>query len=258
MKYTIRNEKVELCVDTHAAEMHSFRRTDNQYEYLWQGDKEYWAGRNPVLFPQVSSTKDKKNIIYGKEYPMGNHGFARNSEFTLVDQDDDSLTLVLEDNEETIKQYPYSFSLYVNYRLVEESVVISYRIVNRNDEVMPFGFGLHPAFNCPKDFVDTYITFDEKETLEVNNELFEKYHTYKYDPNPFKSAVLNTNGHHLRLDFEGYDILAVWSPFAPFVCIEPWITPDPEEDVDFEKRRGMVMLKAKEEFKISYSITLVD
>lgn len=258
MKYTIRNDRIELSVDTHAAEMHSLKRIGSDYEYLWQGLKEYWTGRNPVLFPQVSSTKDKTNTIYGKTYPMGNHGFARNSEFAFAEETEESLTFLLEDSEETLKQYPFRFGLYVTYKLVEDSVEISYRIVNRNEGTMPFGFGLHPAFNCAEGYKDTFVVLDGKDRLDINEDLFRKYPTYTYDPNSYESATLHTNGHGLKVDFKGYDILAIWSPFAPFVCIEPWLTPNPEEGVDFEKRRGMVMLEKGEEFNISYSITLVD
>ena len=256
MKYELKNDAVSLLVDTKACEIHSFKRNDDDYEYMWNGNEEYWKGRNPILFPQVSSTKDKTIKIDDKTYPMGNHGFARNSEFTFVEQDDNSLTFVLSDDEDTLRQYPYHFDLFVNYVLDGYKLDISYKIVNKNEETMPFGFGLHPAFNTPKDFKDVKLVLDDRDTLEISNELFEKYPTYSYEPNPYTHASLFTNGHEIRLDFKGFDILAIWSPFAPFVCVEPWLTPDPEEGVDFKKRRGMIKLEPNEVYNISYSIAL--
>lgn len=256
MNKTIKNNFITLTVDEHAAEMHSLKLNNNDYEYLWQGNPEYWKGRNPILFPQVSSTKDKVNIINGKKYPMGNHGFARNSEFKFIEESDNSLTLSLKDNEETLSQYPYHFKLLVNYTLKDNSVIISYEIKNLNDEVMPFGFGLHPAFNTPIDFKDTKVVFDDNKELVINRELFDKYPTYFEEPTP-KYADLYTNNHHIKLNFEDFKILAVWSPIGPFVCIEPWIS-SPASDINFENRKDNINLKGHESYRISYKITLVD
>ena len=256
MLYTIDNNKITLKVDTKACEMHSLKRNDDDYEYLWNGDEKYWKGRNPILFPQISSTSTKTNIINGKEYPMGNHGFARNSEFTLVDKSDDTLTFLLKENEETLKQYPYSFNLYVTYTIKEDNVTIKYCIENTNDEIMPFGFGLHPAFNVDKDYMDTKIVFDNGQQLTINKELFEKYPTYYEEPTP-SSADLYSNNHHIKLEFEGFKHLAIWSPFAPFVCVEPWNNLGAKDGIDFEKRAENINLAPKQTFEISYKIRLL-
>lgn len=256
MNHTIKNNFITLNVDSKAAEMHSLKLNTCDYEYLWQGNQEYWKGRNPILFPQVSSTKDKVIIIKGKEYPMGNHGFVRNSEFEFIEESDNSLTLSLKDNKETLSQYPYHFELLVNYTLKDNSVIISYEIKNLNDEIMPFGFGLHPAFNTPIDFKDTKVVFDDNKELIINKELFDKYPTYYEEPTP-KCAILYTNNHHLKVDFDNFNILAVWSPVGPFVCIEPWLT-KPASDVIFENRKDNINLEPHKTFNISYKITLID
>lgn len=257
MQYTIQNDEVILTLDTHAAEIHSFKRKDDDYEYMWNGDKTYWAGRNPLLFPQVSSTPDKVNTIYGKQYPMGNHGFARNSEFECLHQTKDSITLYLKENEETLKQYPFEFLLFVTYELKGNSVNIKYDVVNKSKEVMPFGLGQHPAFNCPLGFKDTVITLDDQDKLEINDELFKTTPTKIYNPNTYKKAVLSANDHKLEVDFESYKILAIWSPFAPFVCIEPWVTCNPNKDLSFEDRENTIKLNPNENWSIDYSIKLL-
>lgn len=256
MEQTIKNEKVTLSISDRAAEMHSFKLNNCDYEYLWQGNPEYWWGRNPILFPQVSSTEDKINIIDGKEYPMRNHGFLRDKDFSFFEVKNDSLTLSYKDNEETLKQYPYHFEMLVNYTLKDNSVVISYKIKNLNDKVMPFGFGLHPAFNTEPNFIDTKIVFDESKELIISKELFEKYPTYYEVPTP-KQAVLCTNNHHVKVDFKDFKILAVWSPVGPFVCIEPWLSAAVKEK-EFAKRKDNINLNANEIFEISYTITLID
>lgn len=256
MNHTIKNKLITLNVDSLAAEMHSLKLNNYSYEFLWQGNPEYWWGRNPILFPQVSSTKEKKNIINGKEYPMRNHGFLRDKEFDFVEVKEDSLTLSYKDNEETLSQYPYHFELLVNYSLKENSVVISYEVKNLNEVDMPFGFGLHPAFNTEANFKDTKIVFDKLSELKLTKELFDEYPTYYEKPMPHY-ADLYTNDHHLRVDFEGFKILAVWSPVGPFVCIEPWMSAPALDRPVFEDRDDNIILKPKESFKISYKITLI-
>ena len=78
---------------------------------MWQGDPAFWAGRNPTLFPMVGSTWNKEIHIDGNVYHMGNHGFARNSDFTCVFHDDTRIVMELKDSEETLKQYPFKFTL---------------------------------------------------------------------------------------------------------------------------------------------------
>lgn len=256
MLYEISNETLSLIVSTKACEMHSLKRKDDDYEYLWNGDERYWKGRNPILFPQVSSTSNKINTINGKEYPMGNHGFARNSEFELVEQNDNSLTFLLKENEETLKQYPYHFNLFVNYTLKENSVVISYEIKNTDVNELPFGFGLHPAFNASDDFKDSTIVFDDETKLELSNELFKEYPTYFVKPTP-KKALLTSNNHQISLEFKKFKYLAIWSPFAPFVCIEPWLILDCKDGVDFTQREDTIILKPNESYKIDYKINVL-
>lgn len=253
MLYTIENDLLTLSVSTTACEMHSLKRKGSDYEYLWNGDPTYWKGRNPLLFPQVSSTSTKTNIIDGKEYPMGNHGFARNSEFELVSDKNNKLVFLLKDNEETHKQYPFSFEIYVTYSLKDNSVLIDYEVVNTNDRKMPFGFGLHPGFMCDEGLKDSYVTFNNGHEFKLNFE--QLYPTYFEEPMP-SSATLHTNGHEIKFDFDGFKHLALWSPNGPFVCIEPWMNLNVRDDRPFEEREENIVLDPNTSFKIGYSITV--
>ena len=253
MLYTIENDLLTLSVSTDACEMHSLKRKGSDYEYLWNGDPTYWKGRNPLLFPQVSSTSTKTNIIDGKEYPMGNHGFARNSEFELVSDKNNKLVFLLKDNEETHKQYPFSFEIYVTYSLKDNAVLIDYEVVNTNDRKMPFGFGLHPGFMCDEGLKDSYVTFNNGHEFKLNFD--QLYPTYFEEPMP-SSATLHTNGHEIKLDFDGFKHLALWSPNGPFVCIEPWMNLNVRDDRPFEEREENIVLEPGASFKIGYSITV--
>ena len=60
--------------------------------------------------------------------------------------------------------------MYVTYKLEGATVKIIYKIVNDSDKVMPFGFGQHPAFNCPLGFKDTKIVMDDKDELVISDD----------------------------------------------------------------------------------------
>ena len=169
MIYTLENSTAIISVDTRNCEIASFRRKDKDIEYMWNGDPKYWSGRNPTLFPHVSSPKNKILNFKGKDYKVNNHGFCRKSEFAFVEQGDDYLLFSLKDNEQTLKEYPYHFEMLVRYTLKDNRIYIDYTIKNNDEDDLYFGFGQHPAFNCPlvkdKEFADYWVEF-EKEDVE--------------------------------------------------------------------------------------------
>jgi len=222
MQYTIKNNLITLTVDEQACEMHSLKRNDSDYEYLWQGHKEFWWGRNPTLFPLVGTLKERKYIFKGKEYVMKNHGFARQLPFTLIDKGNDYLVFELKENEETLKLYPFNFSLKIKYSIDGSKVNINYSITNNDNEIMPFCFGLHPAFNMDLS-KENKVELPSEDDVVIEDSLFEKVGTYILDPVKSKSVKLITGDKEIKVNFNGFPILAIWKPLnAPFVCIEPW------------------------------------
>ena len=143
------NDLAYAAVSEHASEITSFIDKSTGIEHMWQGDPAFWSGRNPTLFPMVGSTWNKEIWIDGKLYHMGNHGFTRNSDFTCVEHSENKIVMELKDSEETLAQYPFRFTLRIEYTLSGKTLNIHYSITNDNDRDMPFNFGLHPAFNCP-------------------------------------------------------------------------------------------------------------
>lgn len=271
--YKIENEEAVVFVDEHASEIHSFKDKKSGLEYMWQGDPAYWSGRNPTLFPMVGSTWDHVLHIDGKEYPIGNHGFCRHSDFACVKHTDDEIVMELKDSEETRKQYPFAFTLDIDYRLESKSLKIAYAIRNDTEKTMPFNFGLHPAFNCPvdpaKDFMDYHIEFDQPETFSWSGVTLDHETTMKLDrealaktviiQEPKSSYASLTDGEHgVKVKCAGFRWLAFWSKQAPFVCIEPWFSHTDFEKVEvpFEKREGTLFLPAGLTWHADYSITI--
>ena len=116
MIHTIKNEFLTVQISSLGAELYSIRSSDG-VEYLWQGDKKYWGGRAPVMFPICGRLFEGKYTYLGKEYSMPNHGIARASEFDLVALSEESVALELKSNKETLEKYPFNFSLQIIFEL---------------------------------------------------------------------------------------------------------------------------------------------
>ena len=144
MNVEIKKGKLAMVVSTLGAEPQSLKL--DGMEYLWQGDKEYWFRRAPLLFPMIGPTKDDKIWVKGREYSMPNNGFARDTEFELVASGSDWAEFRLEDSEKTRREnYPYGFSLTVRYTLLESGYNASATIMAKDD--LYYTFAWHPAFS---------------------------------------------------------------------------------------------------------------
>ncbi len=264
MKYELENDYVKLVVDSYAAEMHEFYLKKDGINILWNGDERYWKGRNPILFPQVGKTKDGTIRFRGKDYQMGNHGICRNREFDLVDKSDSTLHLNLKKDDDTYRIYPYDFSLDVEYQLLNSRLDIAYRITNNDEEMMPFGFGLHPAFKCPlsKDetFEDYRVIFSNNEVLALKEEMFVNDATIIYSHNKYDYCILTNGKQKIKINFIAFPYLAIWKKEkAPFICIEPWLSPSGcfENFKTNPKTDSIIRLSANENMLISYSLEIL-
>ncbi len=254
MNHTIENEKIKLTVAEHGAEIRSLIRKADGVEIMWQADTAYWGRTSPVLFPLVGNYYQKKSIYDGKTYEMGQHGFARDMDFTLVEKSDSALMFKLEDDASTHEKYPFGFILKIGYRLSGDSVEVSWHVENINDTRMYFSIGAHPAFNCNLDTDSIRFSKSGKPCTEIKANviagdgsgcLSEESDVYaltrgilKMSDELFAKDALIVEGHQADevslLDANLNEIVSVtcptplfgvWSPVnkhAPFMCIEPW------------------------------------
>lgn len=257
---TLKNDKLEITVSEHGAELTSLKCGER--EYLWQADPAFWKRHSPVLFPIVGSVWDGKYRVEGKEFELGQHGFARDMDFKLLSKTEDSIMFVLESNDETQTKYPYAFRLEIGYHIHEKSVTVIWRVHNPSKEEMYFQIGAHPAFYWPSAQVgDTagkpeaygYFGFDTGAGKLIKSVITEKgcvdpdqQAEVQLDPCcmlPLSPAtfehdalVIENNQVHrvtlwsaekkpyLALAFKA-PLVGLWTPpgkNAPFVCIEPW------------------------------------
>ena len=122
MTFELKKGELRATAQTKGGELVSLRDGEGQ-EYIWPGDPAFWAGRNPILFPIVGTLKDGKVELAGQVCEMGRHGFAREMEFTPVEQGEDFITLELRETPDTLVRYPFPFALRVTHRLDRKSVV---------------------------------------------------------------------------------------------------------------------------------------
>jgi len=264
----LENEFIALTISNHAAQMHSLIDKADNAEILWQGDPDFWAGRNPILFPIVGSTFDQQIHLFDQIYTMGNHGFTRNSDFTLIHQTSTSLTLRLSESDETLAQYPFRFDLDVTYTLLGSKVQIDYRITNNDTKPMPFSFGLHPAFALD-DPDQAHIEFPATERngnetvpsiVKMDDAFFSSVPTFmlEYPNSPYVDLIRGSK--RIRVSCVGYRWLAFWKkPKARFLCIEPWHGHGDFEPVstDFYRREGTLVLEPGKIYRTSYFIELL-
>ena len=143
----LQNDILTVEVSSNGAELQSIRKGD--VEYLWQGDPAYWGRRSPVLFPIVGSVWEKRYRVDGREYVLGQHGFARDRGFELVSASDTEVRYRLVSDEETLKVYPFGFCLEIAYRLSGNELDVVWEVTNPADTDLYFQIGAHPAFNYP-------------------------------------------------------------------------------------------------------------
>ncbi len=254
MNHILENDKLKVTVAEHGAEIRSIIRKSDGVELMWQADAAYWGRTSPVLFPVVGNYYMKKSVYNGKTYEMGQHGFARDMEFSCIEETDSFLNFVLKDDESTHEKYPFAFELYVGYELKESTVKVMWKVKNVNDETMYFSIGAHPAFNCNLNtgslrfekkgaFCDELTASiisndgsgclsDEKDhfdlaqgVLKMSDELFEKDALVVEGEQADVVTLMDETGKDVVSVTCPTKLFGVWSPVkkqAPFVCIEPW------------------------------------
>lgn len=229
----LENAFIQLEVSHQGAEMHHLILKASQKDWIWQADPNYWAQRNPILFPIVGSTYDQKIRFEDQTTQLGNHGFARYATFRPLHHSDTSLKLELTDNDETYLNYPFHFSLAVDYCLVDDEIHVKYTIRNKDTKVMPFSFGLHPAFATSSNGVDVAqrVEFSHRENLpngtknhfDFTDEFFKSSPTYIMEYPQSTEVTLVDLNQRMTVGIIGYRWLAFWKkPNAAFLCIEPW------------------------------------
>lgn len=283
--YTLENDLIQIEVSKKGAELQSLYDKAHQRQWLWQGDPQWWGKRAPILFPFVGAQKGGGYTHQGQHYAMTKHGFARDLDFQVNHQTSESLTLRLHSSPMTREVYPFDFELRLTYRLEANGLTIGHEVLNLGGETLYFSLGGHPAFNCPMDQEDWQLSFEAAETLESRcidlksglilphkkslpsdgKPLILKSDLFKEDALVFeelKSRWVRLEGPgegaSMTFWFEGFPLLALWSPMGPFLCLEPWfgMADLTEASGELSEKYGVVPLAPAEVFKAQYAMLL--
>lgn len=219
---------------------------------LWHGDPAWWAGRAPLLFPIVGRVPDDAIVVDGRTYPLKQHGFARNTDFTCVDATPSLCTFTLVADAATRAAYPFDFRLSVTYAITDATLTVRATVTNcETERSMPFSFGFHPAFRWPvrpgSQRQDHSLVFSAPETSPISRPQDGLLGLEK-QPSPVQGRVLpladalfergalifdrlssscvtyrDGEADLIEIAFQNLPHLGIWTkPGAPFVCIEPW------------------------------------
>lgn len=148
MIYSLKSENLTVDINSIGAEVISVLDKKG-HEYIWSGES--WRDHAPLLFPVCGRLLENKYTYGGVEYSMSGHGFAKASEFEVVENSDSKITFRLCDSEETRAIYPFSFQLVAEYTLSDSKLDASFTVKNTDNAVMPYMFGWHPGFTLAGD-----------------------------------------------------------------------------------------------------------
>jgi galactose mutarotase-like enzyme len=285
---TITSGALTATIAHHGAELQSLRDSDG-HEYMSDGDPAYWSGRAPLLFPVVGRLNEDRLRLGDTDYQMLKHGFARKSDFALIEQSADAVRFRLIDSPETRAQYPFAFALDAHFRVDGKTLHMTVTVRNARDSDLPFSFGYHPAFAWPLPGGgargDHHIRFEADEPAPLcrltsegliqadpipspvnGNQLALADALFEQDALIWKTLSSNrlTYGApgytSLDIKFPDTDWLGIWTkPGAGFVCIEPWAgcADDHGYPGDFRDKPGVMRLMPEQERHFRMDVTLV-
>ncbi|EHZ2230986.1 aldose 1-epimerase family protein [Listeria monocytogenes] len=286
----LENEVLLVEMKTAGAELTRIFHKDTGLEYLWNADSKFWGRHSPVLFPTVGRLVDDTYLVDGKQYHLGQHGFARDRDFQVIEQTENTVRFELDADEDSLAIYPYKFKLSIIYTIEKNTVAVSYEVENTDNKRIYFSIGAHPAFHLPltdgTTFEDYYLDFGIEENLEtlclegpyrsgdIKKIIDEpaRYLPLSYDL--FKNDALifealkqkemtiksDKTPHFVKVSFPEFPFVGVWTakPGTPFLCIEPWygIADGAGESVELRDKAGIEHLEPEAVFASEYEITV--
>lgn len=200
------------------------------YRPMETGNVKRWG--IPLMIPNFSRLKDGVFKEKGTTLPI--HGFGRTMPWTIVKQDESSISIQLTSDDATRQNYPYDFVFTATITAGEQTLTYTVDMENRSNENMPIAPGFHPYFA---------IVQDQKAQLKVNRLGDFDPATVPWDVKPPDTPY--SFPHSVTIEFPGRGTLTieelpvdgkyklstmqVWSEPASatdhdFVCFEPVVT----------------------------------
>ena len=255
---TLENDQLRVQINDLGAELTEIYDKTNDRQVLWNADPSYWNRHAPVLFPNVGRYYENKCLINGNTYHCGQHGFARDMEFTCTESSQTSVTHLVTSSDSTRETYPFDFRLLITHELSGRDLTVRWTVINEDSQTMYFTIGGHPAFNVPAvpgtSQDQYYLTFNHESELtcslldlshgtvfegktyplalehgrcHIKRELFDN-DTLVFDNGQVtRAGIAFPDGTpYVEITCKGFPNFGIWSaPDSPFVCLEPWMGP---------------------------------
>lgn len=191
----------------------------------------------PFLFPMFGRLTDRTYTWEGKPYVMDIHGFGHTSSWQVAEHREDALKLVLNADESTLAQYPFSFRVTLVFTVAAGALTIGQTYENLGDSPMPYNYGFHPYFCTEKqENLRVEATADTRIDLEGNAIPFGhdqvcvtvqagELQAWSSLMGVHSPTVLHndTEGRKLTMEFDqNFPIHVLWTwGEMPFLCVEP-------------------------------------
>ncbi|EFH12220.1 aldose 1-epimerase family protein [Pseudoroseomonas cervicalis] len=282
-RHRIARDGLSATIQARGGELVSLRDAAGR-EWLWQAGPE-WRRHAPWLFPIVGKLAGDTLRHEGREYRMGQHGFARDRRFTWLSQDADRCRLRLSDDAESRALYPFAFILELDFSLAGGWLVAKATVANPGRVTLPFAFGAHPAFAWPLPGAGAKeshrLVFAEAEPgparrLEAGLLAGEEALPMRGDTLPLSPALFEKDAlvlpgllsqelryvseakPEIEMRWQGYPDLGLWSKpeGAGFLCIEPWcgFASPAGWDGEFAEKPGIALLQPGESRDFTWSV----
>ncbi len=285
--HSISNHFLRVNVNSFGAELCSVYSPETAIEYIWQADPSVWARHAPNLFPLVGKLKEGSYVHEGATYKLPQHGFARDQDFVCIEESEHKLCFELTATEQTLKDFPFHFSLQISYTLTEHKIRVDYSVFNPDSKELYFSIGAHPAFNCPLQANEAFEEYElqfkglntltlhklqdglistETETVSLKNKtlalspaLFDKdAMVFKNTQIEYIKLVSKKSGHGVALESINWPYYGIWtkSGTSKFLCLEPWygIADSIHAQGTLSEKEGIIKLKPEDYFICSFEL----
>ncbi|MFP5519887.1 MAG: hypothetical protein ACLGGX_08285 [Bdellovibrionia bacterium] len=268
-------------VSTKGAELTGLWEKGRKHNWIWPAI-EPWARNAPHLFPIVGRLNSDTINFNGQKYRLTQHGFARDLEFSVVDQSESMLHLSLNYNVETLSVYPFRFSFEVIYTATDLGLDLVYRVRNLDSSQIFFNVGWHPAFVLPEQDklalvvegnsifkgrfslrdglldMSSFFALCERRLMIGEDAFAKDAWVIVYDA-PETISLSDVSGNSITLRTGGAPFFGLWSKNpSKFLCIEPWwgVADQVDFSGDFNEKFGIQTLASGEFWTTKMTVEL--
>lgn len=284
MTTTISNSILSAKINHLGAELISLQSIETKREYIWEGNPEFWGKHSPILFPIVGTLQNNSYRYNDDKYTLTRHGFARDFDFQIITQEKDKVVFSLQDNDVTFNNFPFTFELQIMYTLQNSTLIVTYKVINKDPKPLPFSIGGHPAFALKKRFEDYSLLFETNEKLisyALENDLLSEktqhielknnvlpltYSLFENDALVFKTLqskqiqIVENHTPILNFKFNDFPNFGIWTKInAPFICLEPWLgyADTVNANGNILEKEGIQLVESNSQKEYNFSIEII-